>query len=100
MCTYWILPLLLHSDKGICQADEQSELKRCVMHAWKELTSCREAERRMLYRGRGRTEGEEEEGTTSRTLGEDYHNHCSCPHQGENTSDEDGFRSATRILKQ
>lgn len=30
-----------HSDKGICQADEESELKRCAMHAWKELTSCR-----------------------------------------------------------
>ena len=34
-------PLHSHSDKGICQADEQSELKRCVMHAWKDLTSCR-----------------------------------------------------------
>lgn len=41
VCTYWIPLFTTHSDKGICQADEQSELKRCVMHAWKDLTSCR-----------------------------------------------------------
>lgn len=41
MCTYWIPLFTTHSDKGICQADEQSKLKRCVMHAWKDLTSCR-----------------------------------------------------------
>ncbi|CAB1427488.1 unnamed protein product [Pleuronectes platessa] len=40
VCTYWIPLFTVHSDKGICQADEQSELKRCVMHAWKDLTSC------------------------------------------------------------
>lgn len=44
MCTYWIPLFTMHSDKGICQADEQSEMKRCVMHAWKVLTSCRDHE--------------------------------------------------------
>ena len=72
MCTYWIPLFTTHSDKGICQADEQSELKRCVMHAWKDLTSCR---------------GQEDAGwgirasRRTRTSGEDYHHHGCSSHQ-------------------
>lgn len=72
MCTYWIPLFTTLSDKGICQADEQSELKRCVMHAWKDLTSCR---------------GQEDAGWRnrvslgSRTLGEDYDYHGCSSHQ-------------------
>lgn len=87
-------PLHLHSDKGICQADEQSELKRCVMHAWKDLTSCRG------WEDAGFRYGDEHEDRK-----QDFGRGLSSPQLlftsgGEPFAAADGFRSATRILKQ